>query len=338
MNLLLPSFETGQEEHDERKTTENGGICGGVWRFRGNKAAKEAASVSMKGTLARLFDCCSKDVKKTILPLGHGDPSIYHCFQTSVDAEEAVVESLRSGAANSYSPGVGILPARRAVANYLNRDLPHKMKSDDIFITVGCCQGIETMIQSLAGPKANILLPTLTYPLYNSHSIHSHVEIRKYDLLPDLDWEIDLQGVEAIADENTIAMVIINPHNPCGNVYTYEHLKKVAEVARKLGIMVISDEVYNQTIYGENKFVPMGIFSSIAPVVTLGSISKGWLVPGWRIGWIAMNGPENVFKTTGVVESIKEHLDISPDPSTILQLALPISKHLGEDEERFLLS
>jgi len=113
MNLLLPSFETDKEEYDERKTTDHGGIGGSVWRFKGNKAAKEAASVSMKGTLARLFDCCSKDVKKTILPLGHGDPSVYPCFQTSVDAEEAVVESLRSGAANSYAPGVGILPARR---------------------------------------------------------------------------------------------------------------------------------------------------------------------------------------------------------------------------------
>ncbi|EOA19176.1 hypothetical protein CARUB_v10007855mg [Capsella rubella] len=324
-NLFVPSFKTDQEEEDvERKTTGNGGGIGGdVWKFKGNKAAKGAANVSMKGTLTRLFDCCSKDVNKTILPLGHGDPSVYRCFQTSVDAEDAVVESLRSGAANSYAPGVGILPARRAVANYLNRDLPHKMKSDDIFITVGCCQGIETMIHALARPKANIVLPTLIYPLYHSHAIHSLVEIRKYNLLPDLDWEIDLQGVEAIADENTIALVIINPHNPCGNVYTYEHLKKVAEMARKLGIMVISDEVYNKTIYGENKFVPMGIFSSIAPVVTLGSISKGWFVPGWRIGWIAMNDPDNVFKTTGVVESIKEHLDISPDPSTILQFALP---------------
>ncbi|XP_019086038.1 PREDICTED: S-alkyl-thiohydroximate lyase SUR1-like [Camelina sativa] len=325
VNLFVPSFEMDQEEDVARKTTENGGIGGGVWRFKGNKAAKEAASVSMKGTLSRLFDCCSKDVKKSILPLGHGDPSVYPCFDTSVDAEEAVVESLRSGSANSYAPGVGILPARRAVANYLNRewDLPRKMKSDDIFMTVGCCQGIETLFHALAGPKANILIPTLIYPLYNSYAIHSLVEIRKYDLLPDLDWEIDLQGVEALADENTIAMVIINPHNPCGNVYTYEHLKKVAEVARKLGIMVISDEVYNRTIYGENKFVPMGIFSSIAPVITLGSISKGWLVPGWRIGWIAMNDHDNVFKTTRVVESIKEHLNISPDPSTILQFALP---------------
>lgn len=113
------------------------------------------------------------------------------------------------------------------MATYLNRDLPYKLKPNDIFMTVGCCQGIETMIQALSGPKANILLPSLVYPLYHSHAIHSLVEIRKYDLLPDQDWEIDLQSVEAIADENTIAFAIANPHNPCGNVYTHDHLKKV---------------------------------------------------------------------------------------------------------------
>ncbi|CAH8359953.1 unnamed protein product [Eruca vesicaria subsp. sativa] len=324
-NLFVPSFQTDQDEEVQSKTetqTLNGGGSS-VWRFKGNNAAKEAASVSIKSVLSRLFDSCSKDLKKTILPLGHGDPSVYPSFKTSVDAEEAVAESLRSGVANSYAPGIGILPARRAVANYLNRDLPHKLKPDDIFMTVGCCQGIETIIHVLSCPKSNILLPSFVYPLYYSHAIYGQVEIRKYELLPDQDWEIDLQGIEAIADDNTIAMVIANPHNPCGNVYTHHHLKKVAEMAKKLGIMVISDEVYRHTIYGENPFVPMGIFTSIVPVVTLGSISKGWLVPGWRIGWMAMNDPNNVFKTTGVVESIKDRLNISPDPSTILQFALP---------------
>ncbi|CAF2131802.1 unnamed protein product [Brassica napus] len=275
----------------------NGG-GGAVWRFKGNKAAKEAASVSMKGILSRLFENCSRDGKKNILPLGHCDPIVYPCFKTSAEAEEAVAESLRSGAANSYGPGVGILPARR---RYIYDD----------------------RIQVLSSPKSNILLSSLVYPLYHSYAIHDLVEIRKYELLPDQDWEIDLQSVEAIADHNTVAMVICNPHNPCGNVYTYHHLKKVAEMARKLGIMVISDEVFKETIYGKNPFVPMGIFASIVPVVTLGSISKGWLVPGWRIGWMAMNDPSNVFKTTGVVESIKHLLNISPDPSTILQFALP---------------
>lgn len=101
-------------------------------------------------------------------------------------------------------------------------------------MTVGCCQGIETIIHVLSCPKSNILLPSLIYPLYYSHAIYSQVEIRKYDLLPDQDWEIDLQGIEVIADDNTIAMVIANPHNPCGNVYTYQHLKKVKLYTFKL--------------------------------------------------------------------------------------------------------
>lgn len=64
--------------------------------------------------------------------------------------------------------------------------------------------------------------------------------------------------------------------------------------------MVISDEVYDQTIFGDNPFVPMGKFASIVPVLTLAGISKGWVVPGWKIGWIALNDPEGVFETTKV--------------------------------------
>jgi len=71
-------------------------------------------------------------------------------------------------------------------------------------------------------------------------------------------------------------------------------------MARKLGIMIISDEVYDHVVYGDKPFIPMGKFASIAPVITLGSISKGWVNPGWRVGWIAMNDPNGIFVSTGV--------------------------------------
>lgn len=71
-------------------------------------------------------------------------------------------------------------------------------------------------------------------------------------------------------------------------------------MAKKLGIVVISDEVYDKVVYGDRPFVPMGTFASIAPVITLGSISKGWVVPGWRIGWMAMNDSNRILKNTGV--------------------------------------
>ncbi|CAN8273568.1 unnamed protein product, partial [Cochlearia groenlandica] len=311
--LVVPKLET--EEVLETQNT--------VWRFKGSDTAAKASSVTMRVIVYKLFDLCTPDVKKTLLPLAHGDPSVYPCFRTSNIVENAVSDVLHTGKGNSYGPGTGILPARKAVADYVNRDLTNKVTHTDVYMTVGCNQGIELVIQALARPNANILLPRPSYPHYEARSIYSGLEVRKYDLLPGNEWETDLQGIQSMADENTVAMVIINPNNPCGNVYTHDHLKKVAETARKLGIMVITDEVYSQTIFGENPFVPMGQFSSIVPVITLGGISKGWIVPGWRIGWIALNDPQGILKSTGVVQSIQQNLDITPDPTTLIQHALP---------------
>ncbi|CAF1719070.1 unnamed protein product [Brassica napus] len=317
-NLVVPAFKT---EKVAKTQTQNS--KGTVWRFSGTDKAAKASTLTLRGVIYMLFDNCSRDVKKTVLPLGHGDPSVYPCFRTCIEAEDAVVNVLRSGKGNSYAPGAGILPARRAVAEYLNGDLPNKLTADDILLTAGCNQGVEIVFESLARPNANILLPRPVFPNYDARAAYSGLEVRKFDLLPEKEWEIDLQGIEAIADENTVAIVVINPNNPCGNVYSHHHLQKVAETARKLGIMVITDEVYNQTIFGDNPLVPMAKFASIVPVLTLGGISKGWVVPGWKIGLIALNDPEGVFASTNVAQSIRQNLEITPDPSTIIQAALP---------------
>ncbi|XP_010529608.1 PREDICTED: probable aminotransferase TAT4 [Tarenaya hassleriana] len=189
-------------------------------------------------------------------------------------------------------------------------------------MAAGCKQSIEIIIEVLAKPRANILLPRPGFPRYDVRALYSHIEVRYYDVLPDQNYEIDLDHVRRISDKNTFAICIINPHNPCGNVYSGFHLKKLAELARKVGMMVISDEVYRWTVFGERPFVPMGKFASIAPVVTLGSLSKGWGVPGWRMGWVALNDPEGLFKSTKVLEAIKDNLEINSKPATIFQAAL----------------
>jgi tyrosine aminotransferase len=76
---------------------------------------------------------------------------------------------------------------------------------------------------------------------------------------------------------------------------------QVAETAKKLGIFVIADEVYGHLTFCCEKFVPMGVFSSTVPVITLGSISKRWVVPGWRFGWIATHDPNDILKHTKVI-------------------------------------
>uniref|UniRef100_J3LC40 nicotianamine aminotransferase n=2 Tax=Oryza brachyantha TaxID=4533 RepID=J3LC40_ORYBR len=269
---------------------------------------------------------------RPVLPLAHGDPSVFPEFRTAADAEDAVADALRSGDFNCYPAGVGLPAARRAVADHLSHDLPYKLSPDDIFLTAGGTQAIEVVISILAQPGTNILLPRPGYPNYEARAAFNNLEVRHFDLIPEKGWEIDLDSVEAIADKNTAAMVIINPNNPCGSVYTYEHLSKVAELARKLRILVIADEVYGKLVFGSTPFVPMGCFGHIAPILTIGSLSKRWIVPGWRLGWVAICDPKMILQESKIATLITNFLNVSTDPATFIQGALPrILKNTKEE-------
>ncbi|KAH9792324.1 Aminotran 1 2 domain-containing protein [Citrus sinensis] len=97
--------------------------------------------------------------------------------------------------------------------------------------------------------------------------------------------------------------------------------------------MVIADEVYGHLVFGNTHFVPMGVFGSIVPVLTLGSISKRWIVPGWRLGWLVTSDPNGILQDLGIVDSIKSFLNISSDPATFIQGAVP--QILEKTEEEF---
>ncbi|KAJ4729762.1 Tyrosine aminotransferase [Melia azedarach] len=292
-----------------------------------------AADLTIRGIMTSLRENINKNDPRPTVHLGHGDPSTFLPFRTATVAEDAVVDALRTGNYNCYSTTAGILPARRAVADYLNRDLPYKLSPDDVYMTLGCSQAIEVTLAVLARPGANILMPRPGYPFYEIHaSRNNNIEARHFDLLPEEGWEVDLDAVEALADENTVAIVIINPGNPCGNVFSYQHLQKIAETARKLGIVVIADEVYDHLAFGSTPYVPMGVFGSIVPVITLGSISKRWIVPGWRLGWLVTSDPNGILQKSGIVDSIKDCLEIACRPVTFIQGAVPriLEKTNGE--------
>ncbi|KAM7274836.1 hypothetical protein ACFE04_016702 [Oxalis oulophora] len=293
------------------------------WGFGVNEALTSGSAITVRGVLNMLMSNINDKGDVVVVPLSHGDPSAFPCFRTCVEAEDAIVHSLKSASFNSYSPTVGILPARKAVADYLNNDLPDKLCPDDVYLTLGCTQAIEVVLTVLAHPGANILLPRPGFPYYEAICGQRHLEFRHFDLLPEKGWEVDLTAIEALADAKTTAMVIINPGNPTGSVYSYQHLQKVAETAKKLGILVIADEVYGHLAFGDTPFTPMGVFSSTVPIITLGSISKRWIVPGWRIGWLITNDPHAILKDTGIVDSIKGFLNLSSDPATFIQGAIP---------------
>ncbi|CAA0396265.1 unnamed protein product [Arabidopsis thaliana] len=286
------------------------------WQFSGSDAAEKAAQAFLGTYSSEIFSLCDPQGKPILPPLSEE-------AETSHTAEKAVVKAVLCGTGNAYAPSIGLPVAKRAVAEYLNRDLDNKLTGDDVYMTVGCKQAIELAVSILAKPKANILLPRPGFPWDMVHSIYKHLEVRRYEFIPERDFEIDFNSVREMVDENTFAIFIINPHNPNGNYYTEAHLKQLATLARELGIMVVSDEVYRWTVFGSNPFVPMGKFSSIVPVITLGSISKGWIVPGWRTGWLALHDLNGVFRSTKVLKAAKEFLEITSKPPTVIQAAIP---------------
>ncbi|KAG7541746.1 Tyrosine/nicotianamine aminotransferase [Arabidopsis thaliana x Arabidopsis arenosa] len=266
------------------------------WQFSGSEAAKEAAGASLGTYTSALYAMCDPNGKPILPPRNE-------ILETSNTAEKAVVKAVLYGSGNAYAPSVGLAAAKRAVAEYLNQGLPKKLTADDVFMTLGCKQAIE-----LASAPSTGTLRSATMISFPKRTLRSTLIASERS---------------ALVDENTFAIFIINPHNPNGNTYSEAHLKQLAELAKELKIMVVSDEVFRWTLFGSNPFVPMGKFSSIVPVVTLGSISKGWKVPGWRTGWLALHDLDGVFRNTKVLQAAQEYLQINNNPPTVIQAAIP---------------
>ncbi|KAM3289366.1 putative aminotransferase TAT2 [Capsicum chacoense] len=304
----------------------------------GENYTKELEITTTKMTVKRILGLVMQNIdgdderKREVISLGIGDPTAHSCFHTTDAAKEAVVETLLLDKFNGYSSAGGLPITRKAIASYLSRDLCDDLSPEDVYITVGCTQAIEISISILAKPNSNILLPRPGYPTYALCANYRNVEVRYYDLVPEKNWEVNLEAIEDLADQNTIAIVIINPGNPCGNVYSYDHLEKIAETAKRVKTLVIADEVYGHLAFGETPFISMGLFSSTTPVLTLGSLSKRWLIPGWRLGWFVINDPNCTFKSPKVIERINKYLDICASATTFIQAAVPkIIKNTKED-------
>jgi alanine-synthesizing transaminase len=222
---------------------------------------------------------------KEITYLNIGDPIPYG-FQTPPHLVEAFQRAVRDGH-NGYAPSAGIPEAREAVANEANRR-GFNITSEDVVITSGASEAADIVMSAMLEPGDEVLVPSPGYPLYTAILAKLGAKEVSYRLDPRQNWQMDIDDIKTLITPRTRAIVIINPNNPTGAVYSRENLLAILEVAQSAGLVVLADEVYWQLVYEQPAPAIASLVDDSVPVITFESMSKIYLAPGWRMGWMKL--------------------------------------------------
>jgi len=231
---------------------------------------------------------------KPLISLSIGDPTVFGNLLAADNIVESLAENIKSGKYNGYTHSAGYESARAAVATTHTTDRSH-LTSSEVFLTSGCSGALEIAIAALADEGQNLLIPAPGFTLYGVVCDYKGVEKRYYNCKPESNWEVDLEHMASLIDDNTAAILINNPSNPTGAVYSREHLIDILNVAEKYHLPIIADEIYEGIIFKGNSFHALGHLSENVPVLTVGGLAKNFIVPGWRLGWVVVHDRNNLF-------------------------------------------
>jgi alanine-synthesizing transaminase len=221
---------------------------------------------------------------RTVKYLNIGDPIAFG-FRTPEALVEAMAGAERDGH-NGYVPSPGILAAREAVAHDWSRQ-GFPATPDRVLITAGTSEGIELALTAMADPGDEVLVPMPTYPLYTAVLAKIGAEALYYRKDPGNGWLPDLEHMESLVSPRTRALVVIDPNNPTGAVYPDDVRRALIAFADRHGLAILADEVYGDLAYG-GPVAPLGSLAPDAPIISFSSLSKAYLAPGWRAGWMVV--------------------------------------------------
>jgi tyrosine aminotransferase len=194
------------------------------------------------------------------------------------------------GSRHGYPPSTGYAFARAAVARrFATAAAP--LGADDVVLASGCSGALELVMSALGNPGDNFLVPTPGFSLYLTICGNKGFESRGYNLVPEREWEVDLAHLESLIDARTRAIIVNNPSNPCGSVYSRAHLEALVAIAERRRVPLIADEVYAHMVFAGQVFVPLADVCGDVPCFSVGGVAKQYLAPGWRLGWSLLHDP-----------------------------------------------
>lgn len=246
-----------------------------------------------------------RKINEKTLEMERAGKKIYHFevgrpdFDTPKVIKDATIKSIEDGNV-FYTSNYGVMPLREAVAEKLRKENNLDYTAKEVLITVGATESIYDSYSLILEEGDEILLPNPCWPNYiNAAYIMGAVPVR-YSLAEENDFQIDFDELEGLVTEKTKAIVIINPSNPIGSMFTLETLEKLADFAKKKDILVISDEIYEKIIYGNKEHVSIASLDGMKErTITINGFSKTYSMTGFRLAYIA--APEEFIRVLNII-------------------------------------
>ena len=222
-----------------------------------------------------------------IISLNIGNPGLFG-YRTPETMRLAMIEKL--GQSEAYCHQKGIFPAREAVVMQQQGRGVMDVSADDVFMGNGVSECIDLALRALLNSGDEVLIPSPDYPLWSASVALNHGTEVYYNCLPENGFQPDPEEIRSLVNERTRAIVLINPNNPTGAVYSRELLEEIAAIAEKNQLVVFSDEIYDEMLYGEAKHIPMATLVHDTLCVTFNGLSKIYRACGYRVGWMVFSG------------------------------------------------
>ena len=225
-----------------------------------------------------------------IIKLNVGNPAPF-----GFDAPEEMLRDVIHNLPRSqgYCDSKGLYPARKAVMQYMQQLGAADVDIDDVYIGNGVSELLMMALQGLLEIGDEVLIPAPDYPLWTAAVNLCDGKPVHYLCDEDRGWAPDLADLEAKITPRAKVLVIINPNNPTGAVYDRETLQVLVEIARRHGLVVMADEIYDKILYEDAKYLPVSTLAEDLLVLTFSGLSKSYRAAGFRTGWLVVSGAKH---------------------------------------------
>ncbi|MEM2935255.1 MAG: aminotransferase class I/II-fold pyridoxal phosphate-dependent enzyme [Candidatus Thermoplasmatota archaeon] len=223
-----------------------------------------------------------------VLKMNIGDPIAYD-FDTPQHIKEALYKAALNKN-NGYAPSEGYEELREEIAKREKRRNGMNYSIEDICITTGVTEGLQIFLSACLNEGDELLVPGPTYPPYNLITSFNGAKPVPYATIEENDWQPDVDDIRKKISKRTKGIVIINPNNPTGALYSEKTLKEIVDIAGEHNILVVSDEIYDDIVFDAPHIATARLAKDV-PILTLNGFSKVYLVPGWRVGYAIFHNP-----------------------------------------------